>query len=212
MNKYDFLSRLRNALSSLPQEERDAAMNYYEEFFSDAGEDNEQAVISSLGSPEELAKSIIDENNRDNPAAAAGSVYNESTSGFNPPPTPAQTTARWTGGQTALFIILAVLSAPIWGGILVGIMGCILGLFAAAIGIIVGFGGCAIGFFVGGVLALFRETLVGLLLIGVSFIFIGLFPLAVYPMCKGVVKLSGACIKGIGALINKITGKKEAVQ
>ena len=58
MNKYDFLSRLRNALSPLPQEERDAAMNYYEEFFSDAGEDNEQAVIASLGTPEELAKSI----------------------------------------------------------------------------------------------------------------------------------------------------------
>lgn len=41
MNKYEFLSRLRNALSALPNEERDAAMSYYEEFFSDAGEDNE---------------------------------------------------------------------------------------------------------------------------------------------------------------------------
>lgn len=215
MNKYDFLSRLRNALSSLPQEERDAAMNYYEEFFSDAGEDNEQAVIASLGAPEELAKSIIDENNRDNPAmssAADSGNSSDSTSGFNPPPTPAQTGSRWTGGQTALFIILAVLSAPIWGGILAAVLGTLAGLFAAVIGIIAAFGGCAIGFFASGIVALFHEPIVGVMLLGVSFVFIGLFPLAVVPMCKGIVKLSKACIKGISALINKITGKKEAVQ
>lgn len=217
MNKYDFLSRLRNALSSLPKEERDAAMNYYEEFFSDAGEDNEQAVIASLGTPEELAKSIIDENNRDNPAGSAYSdsesySSSESTSGFNPPPTPAQTGSRWTGGQTALFIILAVLSSPIWGGILAAVLGALAGLFAAVIGIIAAFGGCAIGFFASGITALFHEPIVGILCLGVSFVFIGLFPLAIVPMCQGIVKLSKACIKGISALINKITGKKEAVQ
>lgn len=220
MNKYDFLSRLRNALSSLPQEERDAAMNYYEEFFSEAGEDNEQAVIASLGSPEELAKSIIDENNRDNPASShSGSVsssdpvgsFNNSTSGFTPPPTPAQTASRWTGGQIALFVVLAVLSAPIWGGLLCGIFGVIVGLFAAVIGMTAAFGACAIAFFVSGIIALFREPPIGLMLLGFSFVLVGLFPLVIYPMCRGVVMLSKACVKGIGTLINKITGKREAV-
>lgn len=220
MNKYDFLSRLRNALSSLPQEERDAAMNYYEEFFSDAGEDNEQAVIASLGTPEELAKSIIDENNRDNPASSnSGSTsssepvgsFNNQTSGFNPPPTPAQTASRWTGGQIALFVVLAVLASPIWLGLLCAVFGVIVGLFAAVVGIVAAFGACAVAFFVSGILALFHEPPIGIMLLGFSLIFAGLFPLVIYPMCKGIVMLSKSCIKGIGTLINKITGKREAV-
>lgn len=215
MNKYDFLSRLRNALSSLPQEERDAAMNYYEEFFSEAGEDNEQAVIASLGSPEELAKSIIDENNRDNPAMAGESNTGfgaNGTSGFTPPPTPAQTASRWTGGQIALFVVLAVLSSPIWGGLLCAVFGVIIGLFAAVIGIIASLGACTVAFFVSGIIALFHEPPAGMVLLGLSFVFIGLFPLVIYPMCKGIVMLSKACINGIGTLINKITGKREAVK
>lgn len=67
MNKNEFLSRLRASLASLPKEERDAAMAYYEEFFDDAGEENEQSVIAEIGSPEELGKSIVEENNRENP-------------------------------------------------------------------------------------------------------------------------------------------------
>lgn len=68
MNKTEFLSRLRIALAPLPEEERNAAMVYYEEFFDDAGAENEQSVIAEFGSPEELAKSIVEENNRENPA------------------------------------------------------------------------------------------------------------------------------------------------
>ena len=214
MNKYDFLSRLRNALSTLSQEERDAAMNYYEEFFSEAGENNEQAVIASLGSPEELAKSIIDENNMDNPAMSGVSdtdFGSNAASGFTPPPTPAQTASRWTGGQIALFVVLAVISSPIWGGFLCAVFGIIIGLFAAVIGIIAALGACAVAFFVSGIIALFREPPMGLLLLGLSLVFVGLFPLVIYPMCKGIVMLSKACIKGIGTLINKITGKREAV-
>lgn len=68
MNKTEFLSRLRIALAPLPEEERNAAMVYYEEFFDDAGAENEQSVIAEFGLPEELAKSIVEENNRENPA------------------------------------------------------------------------------------------------------------------------------------------------
>lgn len=62
MNKNEFLTRLRTALAGIPADEREAAMNYYEEFFNEAGEENEQNVIADLGSPEELAKAIVREN------------------------------------------------------------------------------------------------------------------------------------------------------
>lgn len=213
MNKYDFLSRLRNALSPLPQEERDAAMNYYEEFFSDAGEDNEQAVIASLGTPEELAKQIIEENNRENPAYNNGTAGTAENSGFTPPPTPAQTTApRWTGGQIALFVVLAVFSSPIWLGALCAIFGVIVAIFGALIGIIGGIGGAAIACFAAGVAALISEPIMGITMIGIAFIFAGLFPLAIYPLCKLAVKGAKACFKGIASLINTITGRKETAK
>lgn len=213
MNKYDFLSRLRNALSPLPQEERDAAMNYYEEFFTDAGEDNEQSVIASLGAPEELAKQIIEENNRENPAYNNGTAGTAENSGFTPPPTPAQTTApRWTGGQIALFVVLAVFSSPIWLGALCAIFGVIVAIFGALIGIIGGFGAAAIACFAAGVAALISEPIMGITMIGIAFIFAGLFPLAIYPLCKLAVKGVKACVKGIASLINNITGRKETAK
>ncbi len=231
MNKYDFLSRLRTALSPLPQEERDAAMSYYEEFFSDAGEDNEQSVIASLGTPEDLAKSIIDENNRENPAnnveipvstvkispnsteIPAGHQNNSGFEGggYTPPPPPAQTSGG-SNGQTALIIVLAVLSSPIWIGALCAIFGIIVGIFGAIIGIIASLGACAIAFLVTGFVSLLNEPAVGIMMIGIAFICAGLFPLAIVPLFKLAVKGAKACIKGIGSLFNKITGRKENVQ
>ncbi|MBD5080925.1 MAG: DUF1700 domain-containing protein [Ruminococcaceae bacterium] len=84
MNKIEFLSRLRIALAPLPEDERDAAMVYYEEFFDDAGVENEQSVIAEFGSPEELAKSIVEENNRDNPAYNQGNENGVDQNGANP--------------------------------------------------------------------------------------------------------------------------------
>ena len=211
MNKYEFLAQLRNALSSVPLEEREAAMSYYEEFFSDAGEENEQAVIASLGSPEELARSIINENRSGTEQSSAPSPNNSGFDGsaFTPPATPAQQKSGWTSGQIALIIVLLVLSSPIWLGLLVGLFGALIGIFAAIIGIFVGFGACAIAAFVTGIAAFFAGTpAAGLFALGISLFFAGLFPLAIYPLCKLMVKFTAVCCKGIASLVRKLTGRK----
>lgn len=59
MNKQEYLSELEAHLASLSQEERTNALQFYEEYFEDAGPENEQQVISELGKPFALAKSII---------------------------------------------------------------------------------------------------------------------------------------------------------
>ena len=211
MNKYEFLAQLRNALSSVPQEEREAAMSYYEEFFSDAGEENEQAVIASLGSPEELAKSIIDENRNDtahssNTSRGSGD-FNANT--FTPPPTPLQQNTGLTGGQIALIVILLVLSSPIWIGLLIGLFGMIIGIFAAVIAIIAAFAACSVGFFVAGIASFIAGVpAFGLFGIGLSLFFAGLFPLALYPLCKLLVKFTVVCCKGIASLVRKLTARK----
>ena len=63
MNKMEYLSKLSECLSALPPEEREAAVRYYDDLFTDAGNINEQSVISSLGSPQRLAHTILNDNN-----------------------------------------------------------------------------------------------------------------------------------------------------
>lgn len=58
MTRAEFMSRLTVLLQDVPPAEREEAIQYYNDYFDDAGEGNEAGVIASLGSPEELAKSI----------------------------------------------------------------------------------------------------------------------------------------------------------
>lgn len=61
MTKNEFLSELRYALRHLPQEEIDNALNYYEEFFHEAGPQRERQIIDELISPNAVASKIIGE-------------------------------------------------------------------------------------------------------------------------------------------------------
>lgn len=58
MNRAEFMSRLASLLQDVPLAEREEALQYYNDYFDDAGEGNEETTIASLGSPEEIAKSI----------------------------------------------------------------------------------------------------------------------------------------------------------
>ncbi len=61
MTAYEYLNALRQALEVLPDDERVNAIRYYEEYFLDAGPENEVRVISELGSPEQVAQNILNE-------------------------------------------------------------------------------------------------------------------------------------------------------
>lgn len=58
MNRELFMRDLARFLSDLPAEEREQALKYYEDYFEDAGGENEQKVIEELGSPVDVAKQI----------------------------------------------------------------------------------------------------------------------------------------------------------
>lgn len=59
MTKNDYMKTLAYCLRRLPKEDFDQAIDYYEEYFADAGPENEQKAIEDLGSPEEAAKELI---------------------------------------------------------------------------------------------------------------------------------------------------------
>ena len=59
MNKETYLQELRKALKVLPQQDRDEAVEFYEEYFDEAGIENEAKVIEELGEPKSLGKKIL---------------------------------------------------------------------------------------------------------------------------------------------------------
>ena len=58
MNREEFMRRLTELLSDVPPMEREEAIQYYNDYFDDAGAENESGVIASLGTPEDLARTI----------------------------------------------------------------------------------------------------------------------------------------------------------
>ena len=58
MNRAQFMEQLKKLLSDISEEERQEALEYYESYFDDAGEDQEAEVIRELGSPGKVAAII----------------------------------------------------------------------------------------------------------------------------------------------------------
>lgn len=58
MNRIEFMTELAALLQDVPVEERREAMQYYNDYFDDAGDENEEQVISELGSPAKVAATI----------------------------------------------------------------------------------------------------------------------------------------------------------
>ena len=61
MNKEAYMKALKKRLRHLPKVEFDKAVEYFEEYFAEAGPEREQQAILDLGMPEEAADQIIRE-------------------------------------------------------------------------------------------------------------------------------------------------------
>ena len=59
MNRIEYMNQLAHRLKRLPKEDYDKAMDYFNEYFDEAGPENEQQAIEDLGSPEAAANSIV---------------------------------------------------------------------------------------------------------------------------------------------------------
>ena len=58
MNRTEFMSQLGFLLRNISDGEKEEALQYYNDYFDDAGSDNEQAVIEALGNPARVAENI----------------------------------------------------------------------------------------------------------------------------------------------------------
>lgn len=58
MNRKDFMGQLEGLLQNISVSEREEALQYYNDYFDDAGPENEQKVIAELGTPAQVAENI----------------------------------------------------------------------------------------------------------------------------------------------------------
>lgn len=296
MNRAEFMRRLAELLSDVPPAEREEAIQYYNDYFDDAGAENESGVIASLGTPEELARSIKaglndggsggeftesgfsgytqvhkDEVMRTGEAGTNGqsesgnkrfdgagggfgtsggtantgpqsgnayyengyyertggkgiyggredtrkqsNPYEQTASGNNQTSGGQQTPLKqgMSGGMIVLIVILAVLTSPVWIGLLGGLFGLVVGIFAALFGIFIGF--LAIGvvlvivsiaLLVAGIALLFTAPLGGLCVIGTSLILFAVGLVFIWLMVFIVSIAIPAFVKGISALGRKL--------
>ena len=58
MNRLEYMQRLNELLMDISSDDRKDALQYYEDYFEDAGASNEEQVIRELGAPEQVAGGI----------------------------------------------------------------------------------------------------------------------------------------------------------
>lgn len=155
MTKQEFMYRLAQQLVSLPPEERLCALKFYDEYFADAGEENWEALLRDLGSPEEVARAIQEDFAQRNPGYNPSGSYayrpgpqyrpgqgpqtyttNPETyvqRGYGPQPAVYQ---KRSGCGTVLLVTLLILGSPLWLVLLIAILGLFIGLAAALVGIV----------------------------------------------------------------------------
>jgi len=132
MNRSEFFNRLEQGLTKVSREEREAALDYYNEYFDDAGSENEQRVIEELGSPAQIAARI-----------KADSAVKRLE--MDPKP------SMKKGVSAVWLVILAILAAPIALPLAVGAAALAIGLLAALIGVIIALVVSVAACFIGGV-------------------------------------------------------------
>ena len=151
MNRVEFMAELERLLADLPEDERQAAVQYYADYFADAGAENEAEVIRELGSPEKTAESIkadyygrtFDESrfeHKDYMEKYGQQASGQQTSGQQPVGTadsPAGEQKKpWT--SRGLKILLIVLIAIVVWPLSLGLICAVLGILAAVVCLFVG--------------------------------------------------------------------------
>lgn len=213
MNRVQFMEQLKKLLSDISEEERQEALEYYESYFDDAGEDQEAEVIRELGSPGKVA-AIIKEDLK-----SSSQNYGEFTeNGFqderadNERQMPQNRVDRGyhaerKGGKASviLVLILLVFISPLIKGAVGGVLGFIVALALLPFLVVFGIGAAVVGLFVAAVAVIgagigtcFTALPFGVLLVGIGLL---LFALALV----GLVFLKWAATCALLAILRNFT-------
>lgn len=228
MNRIEFMGELENLLSDISDSERKEALKYYSDYFNDAGVENEQEVIESLGTPQKVAATIKDGLN-DN-GETKGEFTENGFSGY------ADVTqneiarrslsreergfqdkkGKLSGGMIALIVIVCIFALPILGPVGVAVLSTIFAVICAIIGILIAVFMMGVSLLIAGIAlfavgipAMIASPVGGLFLMGCGLLLLGigilLAILGIWILAKGIPPM----IRGFVNLCRKPFNKKE---
>lgn len=187
MSREEYLRALSRELRRLPKDEYEKAMDYYVEYFEEAGQEKEQEIIKDLGSPKDVAAQIIMD--------AAMERMDK----------PQKSMKR--GLSTVWMVVLAVCAAPIALPLAIGILAMAGGVLVTAgalllCALLVEAGAVAAGVVavVGGIVLLFFHPLSALTVTGMGLFMIGISILGAFVLCllfRGMVHVIQALFRRI---------------
>jgi len=202
MTRNEFMQELESGTRGMPESDRIEALRYYEEYFDEAGPENEIKAANELGDPAIIAKKLM-----------ADYAYNQTQ--MTEPPKPIKNTLYI---KYMWLIILGICVSPIALPVVAAIMSVIFSIMVvlfvitfvfavlAVVFIIVGAVGIAVG-----IAGLFASVYKGLIILGAALIFIGVGILMVTLFYCIVFKSIPQLTKLIGRLFKKLPNVKVGV-
>ena len=233
MNRLEYMSELASLLQDVPEEERRDAMKYYNDYFDEAGKENEEEVIKELGSPAKVAESIKADlkaneeelrshgefsetgytDERFESREVPGYRYGEpNAQNGQYQRTPEDTEPPRTSKALKIILIVAIIlvASPVLIPVVLAIAAVAIGLACGAFAVVIGLVAAAVAIaiagvsvFIVGLLTLVPKLAVGLALIGTGMILTVLGVVGTVAM----VKLCCVAIPGIIHGITWVFGK-----
>lgn len=217
MNRIDFMKQLESLLQNVSPTEREEALQYYNDYFDDAGAENEKEVIEALGNPARVAENIKRELQGNNETRAKASDRALVEYGKAPniqsipqPETPVSSKNEMPTWAIVLLVVFAVLASPAILGVGAGGLGVVFGVLTAWFAAIFGVGVAAVALFIVmivllviGIMCIPADPLVGVGFIGCALLCggIGILLMMLTVAMGGVV--TPAVCKGIAGLFRK---------
>ena len=224
MNRKEFIDKLDYLLQDIEDIEREEALQYYEDYFDEAGSENESQVIKDLGSPERVAAIIkaglenqFDQDIEYSEKGMDNANYKEVREVIEAEVIDKEKKENHFKGnpdRNRILIILIIigiifLALPIGGGLFGVCIGVIAALFALGIGVLTGGVVCLVGAvacLVKGAVILASTPGMGLIILATVF---GLIALSIgfFALARGTVKAIPLMVSGVVNLIKTIIQK-----
>ena len=228
MNRIEYMTKLASLLQDIPEVERRDAMKYYNDYFDEAGEENEEQVIREFGAPEEVAENIKADL-KGKTEDITGSQQEQSSSQYQTQEQQKQKSDQSSEYQygmsekkkndriweIVLIVILAIIIGPVLiplvGGILAAGLAIVLTVIVGVIALVIAGASIAIAgiaLVISGFIILLPQTAAGLALIGSGLMILVIGVIATVGFGKLCAFIWDGIAKGISFLWRKIFHRK----
>lgn len=207
MTKQEFLEKLNTLLSDIPKTERDSAIQYYEEYFEEAGIGEADIIPEDMERPEAIAKDIrAGLDNEEQPWEHYFEKEEHSTDNKQ----------HMDSSKIVLLIILAVFTSPLWASVLLSVAGVGIGIVCTVFGIVVAIIALMASLLLAGItvtivgaIKLLTVPIAGITVMGIGLILFGIGLLLLLLAIWSFSVVIPTMFRGIGKIFQRIFGRKE---